>query len=83
MQKLDDMDKAAWERVEEQEGARIQIWHTKTRNIQEEIPARCARRSYERPVQRNKNLIYGEELQHGGAHMRAVRGIERRNFIPF
>ena len=29
MQKLDGVDKAAWERIEEQEVARVQIWHTK------------------------------------------------------
>ena len=29
LQKLDEMDKAAWERIEEQEVARVQIWHTK------------------------------------------------------
>ena len=29
MQKLDDMDKAVWEQIEEQEGARVQTWHTK------------------------------------------------------
>ena len=38
MQKLDDMDKSAWERIEEQEGARVQTWHTEQGVFRKKLP---------------------------------------------
>lgn len=40
VQKWDDMDQSAWERIEEQEGARVQNWHTKQGVSGKKIPTR-------------------------------------------
>ena len=38
MQKLDDMDKSAWERIEEQHCARVQTWRAKPGVFRKKLP---------------------------------------------
>ena len=58
MQKLDDMDQSAWERIEEQEGAGSELAH-ETRSFRKKFPPDVRDDPMEGPAQRNMSLCTG------------------------